>query len=212
MRRVDEPRPGGSVSKNSVASGLTAEELRAAFEAIDHANGEDPNIVIAAGVSWPRARLQGVRATFWLDELGGTQDIAVSLAARAHHLRRWSVARSAFPEGRAGYHRWKREARAAHRAAIDEVLAPLGLPAELIERAGVAAERASLDDPGAQLVEDVACLVFLETQYDELIDRLGEDKVIEALRKTVRKMSASAIRLAPRAVVSERGRSLLDRC
>lgn len=186
---------------------LNDDALQAAISAIDSANGEDPNVIVFEGRSWPRAQLQGVRATYWLGELDTSADPAVTIAARAHHLRRWSVNRSSFPEGRAGYHRWKREARAAHRAAIEAVLAPLQLPSDVVARAGEFAERTSLTEPGTQLVEDVACLVFLETQYDELIERLGDEKVSDALRKTTRKMSAAAIALSPRAVASGRGRT-----
>jgi hypothetical protein len=51
-------------------------------------------------------------------------------------------------------------------------------------------------DPESQLLEDVACLVFLESYLAGFAPRLGEAKVVEILRKTWRKMSPRARREA----------------
>jgi hypothetical protein len=193
-----------------VPSRLAAAELAAALSAIDEANAADPNIAVLDGASGPRAQVQGRRASHWLAQLAPGSDDAVQLAARAHHLRRWTIDRATYPDGRAGYLRWKRDLKAVHRSAIAEVLGPLGVPDGVVQRAGTLVQRVGLgSDPDTQLVEDVACLVFLETQYDDLIDRIGADKVADAVRKTLAKMSAAAIALAPAAVRSEQGAALL---
>ena len=182
------------------------------YAAIDVGNSRDPNLVTIAGGTWPRAKFQGVRASYWVGRLSPAADPSVFFAARAHHLERWSVARSSYPEGRFGYHRWKRDARAAARNAIGDVLGSCGLDGAMIERVGELVDRQSLgSDPDTQLVEDAACLVFLETQYEELIDRLGDDKVAEAVRKTLKKMSPEAIAMAGEAVPGPRGLALLHR-
>ena len=186
-------------------------ELDSAFSALDAANAEDPNVLLVQGIPVPRALHQGLRASHWLERLGPTST-PVQLAARAHHVRRWVLNRSDYPDGRVGYHRWKREARELSKASIEELLEPVGLDPATIRRVGELVARENLgSDPETQRVEDVACLVFLETQYDDLIDRLGEDKVVEAVRKTLRKMSSDAIALAGDAVQSETGRALLQR-
>lgn len=183
-----------------------------AITAIDTANAEDPNLIEVGGSTWPRAKYQGIRATHWVERLKPDAEVAVHLAARAHHLRRWEIARAEYPEGRTGYHRWKRDARDAARRAISDVLGPVGVDHVTIERVGALVNRDDLGrDDGTQLVEDAACLVFLETQYDELIERLGEDKVADAVRKTLKKMSAEAIAIAGAAVKTECGLALLTR-
>ena len=48
---------------------------------------------------------------------------ALRIAARAHHLRRWEVPRSSYPEGRAGYLRWRRDQKARHAREVADVLA-----------------------------------------------------------------------------------------
>ncbi len=187
-------------------------DLNSALAAIDAANAHDPNLISIDGVERPRAEYQGIRATHWVWRLAPGAEASVILAARAHHLRRWAIARADYPEGRAGYHRWKRDARDAARQAIADVLGPLGADGATIERVGALVNRDELGrDPGTQLVEDAACLVFLETQYDELIDRLGEDKVADAVRKTLKKMSPDAIAIAGDAVKTESGMALLGR-
>jgi hypothetical protein len=191
---------------------LTDFSLHDAQAAIDAANAEDPNLVVVRGEALPRAQHQGVRAVAWLARLDPSAEVAVVLAARAHHLRRWSEIRADYPEGRVGYHRWKRAVRAAGRAAIADVLTPVGVPLSVIARVGALVDREGLGtDAGTQLVEDAACLVFLETQYDDLIERLGDEKVAEAVRKTLRKMSPAAISIAGDAVPSATGLALLQR-
>jgi hypothetical protein len=174
--------------------------LDRAIEAIDAANSHDPNLIDVDGQLVPRALWQGVRATHWLDRLqpDGASP-ALQLAVRAHHLRRWVVERADFPEGRAGYHRWKKAARDMHGIALVEIVTPLidaELTAETIERAATLVRRINLgNDAETQLVEDTACLVFLESQYEPLITKLGTDKVAAAVEKTLTKMSPAAIAL-----------------
>jgi hypothetical protein len=41
--------------------------------------------------------------------------------------------------------------------------------------------------------EDALCLVFLETQLAATADRLGDDHIVEVIRKTVAKMSPAGL-------------------
>jgi hypothetical protein len=185
--------------------------LEAVFAAVDRANGEDPNRIDFDGGQWPLAELQGLRATHWLERLAPDAADAVWIAARAHHLRRWTVARLDFPEGRAGYHRWKRAVKEVHAEALAGVTEGLGLPEDVLARAQDLVRRKGLGtDPETQLIEDVACLVFLETQYEPLIDKIGREKVVDAVRKTVVKMSPAAISLAGDAIRTDLGRAVLS--
>jgi hypothetical protein len=181
-----------------------------AFAAIDAANALDPTSVSFGGITGPLAKVQGERATVWLGRLEPDPSLALQFAVRAHHLRRWTVERASYPEGRAGYHRWKRAAKEAHAAALGEVLAPLNLDDAVVARAQTLVQRIGLGtDPETQGVEDCACLVFLEAQFESLVEKIGREKVVDAVRKTVKKMSPAAIALAGEAVESEIGRSVL---
>ncbi len=184
--------------------------LTAAIAAVDDANGLDPNTVTFDGMESPFAQLQGIRASIWLERLAPTPSDAVVLAVRAHHLRRWTVDRAAYPDGRAGYHRWKRDSERGSRGGAcgggrGERCRFGGARSaqELVARIGLGA------DPETQLIEDCACLVFLETQYESLIAKIGRDKVVDAVRKTIKKMSPAAIALAGDAIGTDLGRSVL---
>jgi hypothetical protein len=174
--------------------------LATAFAALDDANGADPTLVQWRGALVPKARLQGERATFWLNRLAPDASVAVQLAARGHHLRRFALPRAQFDDGRVGYRRWRAAQKEALSSSLTEVLAPGGVEPAVIERAIQLAQREGLGaDPETQLVEDAACLVFCETDLADLADRIGQAKTVEAIRKTLPKMSPAAIALAPEA-------------
>jgi hypothetical protein len=184
--------------------------LGGCFAAIDAANAEDPASLNWMGKSVPKALLQGQRATVWLERLDPSAGAAPQLAARAHHLRRFAIPRSSYPEGRPGYLKWRRDQKAAHAAELAELVRPLGIADDVIERAGDLIQRKGLGtDPETQLIEDVACLVFCETDLDELLAKLGEEKTAAAIIKTANKMSLAGLALAPEATPEGPGRDLL---
>ena len=78
-----------------------------------------------------------------------------------------------------------------------EILAAVGYDAD-DDRAGAAivAKQGLGTDPQVQTHEDALCLVFLETQFDELADQLGDDQMVEVVRKTAAKMSPDALAAA----------------
>ena len=70
-------------------------------------------------------------------------------------------------------------------------MAEAGYSADAINRVAAlitkAAHRAG--DPEGLILEDALCLVFLETQFKDLLAKTPEDKMSEILKKTWRKMS-----------------------
>jgi hypothetical protein len=62
-----------------------------------------------------------------------------------------------------------------------------------------------------QTLEDGLCLVFLETQLDTVGDRIDDEKMVEVLRKTWRKMTPAGREAALRLGLSEHGRGLVER-
>jgi hypothetical protein len=186
-------------------------ELTAAFAAIDAANSADPNIIEWREERWPRAQLQGVLATHWLDLLDANARDEVLLAARAHHVRRWSIARASYPEGRVGYLRWRRALKEVHAEVVAEILPAAGITSSTVARVQALVRKEGLGhDPETQLVEDAICLTFLETQFEELAARLDHDRLVTAVQKTVDKMSAEAVALVARTRLSAAARAALD--
>jgi Domain of unknown function (DUF4202) len=173
-------------------------DLDAFFAAIDRVNAGDPNTVDWYGVDVARSLIQGQRASHWLGRLVPDASDALQIAARGHHIRRWAIERSSYPEGRAGYLRWRRDLKKLHADELAALLNPLGGSAALIDRVGELVQRIGLGtDAEAQAVEDAACLVFMETDYAALRKRLGDEKTAGAVAKTLKKMSPEAIALLP---------------
>ena len=75
----------------------------------------------------PLALAQGRLAEAWVARLDPEASDALRLAARAHHLRRWALPRSDYPEGRAGYLRWRRAQRERHARDLAAILDGAGV-------------------------------------------------------------------------------------
>ena len=94
--------------------------LPTALAAIDAANAADPNCMTVDGVERPKELAHAEMVTEWVRRLRPDPSEALLLAARAHHLRRWAVPRSTYPDGRAGYLRWRRDMHQRHAEETDE--------------------------------------------------------------------------------------------
>ena len=185
-------------------------DLAAAAAAIDAVNADDPTTVVVDGEPRPLALEHGRLAVAWLLQLHPGASPAQQLAARAHHLRRWAHPRSDHPEGRAGYLRWRTAAKKRHAEELAAILDAAGFDPDDVARAQQLIRKEGLGtDPAAQAHEDAVCLAFLDTQLDGLADQLGDEKAIDVLAKTARKMSPAALAAAGGARLSARGAALL---
>lgn len=132
----------------------------------------------------------------WVVKLDPSASPILRLAARCQHLERWSVPRATFPMDKPGYHAWRRllYTRQAERAR--ELLLQAGLSAgEAADVAGWVAKSGLKTNSGTQLLEDAACLVFLEREIGGFAAQHADyprEKFIDILRKTWRKMSPAA--------------------
>jgi hypothetical protein len=188
-----------------------------AIAAIDAANADDPNTIVLHGQVRPKEQAHAERMTDWVQRLDPSADEAQLLAARAHHLRRWTTPRSSHPEGRAGYLRWRTALRKQHAADVAVLLAEAGYDAATIERVQAIVGKEGIGrrdgpvDPAVQVHEDALCLVFLETQLGATADQLGDDKIVEVVQKTAAKMSPAGIAQVSSLELTDRERGLLAR-
>jgi hypothetical protein len=174
-----------------------ADRFAAAIAAIDAANADDPTTIVVDGEERPKELAHAALATEWVRRLDPAASEAQLLAARAHHLRRWTVPRVSYPEGRAGYLRWRSELKKQHAEQVGTILRSVGYGDDLIERVQQIVRKEGLrSDPATQTHEDALCLVFLETQFAQLVDRLGDERSVEVVRKTVAKMSERGVEAA----------------
>lgn len=118
------------------------------------------------------------------------------LGARCQHLERWTLPRSSFPLDRVGYLTWRKTLYVRQATRAKELLLEAGVsPAEADEVFTWVSKTALKTNLGSQALEDAACLVFLEHEiggFAATHAHYTEEKYLEILRKTWKKMSARA--------------------
>ncbi len=170
--------------------------LQSVLEDIDRVNAEDPVTEYdpASGAEQPRCLLYGQRMSRRLAAYRPEADECLQIAVRGQHIQRWVIPRGDYPEGRHGYHRWRRRLYDYHAERVDELMAPQGYDEADRERAASLVRKEGLKtDPDAQTLEDVAAQVFLEHYLAPFMadkgQQHGEAKLHHIIRRTWQKMS-----------------------
>jgi hypothetical protein len=183
-----------------------------AIAAIDAANGEDPNRLPFAGESLPKELLHAKLVSRRIEQLVDEPSEALRLAARAHHLKRWKRPRSDYPDGRANYHRWRRDLQLYHADEAAKILTRVGYDAPLAERVGaLICKRGLASDPEVQALEDAQCLVFVEMQLVDFAEQHPDAKVVDILVQSLRKMSPAGHAAAREIPLPAKASTLLER-
>ena len=178
-------------------SPVESQRFRDAIRRIDAANADDPHTLIVDGEPRPKELTHAAMLTAWVRRLRPDAGEALLLAARAHHIRRWTIPRDEYPSGRRGYLRWRTALQAMHAAEVGRVLQEAGYGADEIARVQQLVRKHNLKrDPEVQSLEDGLCLVFLETQFADLRAQHPAAKIADIVQKTWRKMSPAARDLA----------------
>ena len=188
-------------------------QLEQVIAAVDAANADDPHTIVVHGETRPKELAHAELMTAWVRRLDPGCSDEQLIGARAHHLRRWSIPRDDYPRDRPGYLRWRTALRRQHAEDVAAIMREGGYDDAAIARVQAIVRKQGLGrDPAVQTHEDALCLVFLETQFDELADQLGDDdKMVDILRKTAGKMSPAGLEAAQGLAYSPGGAALLQR-
>src|SRR5256884_9671919 len=131
--------------------------------AIDAANARDPNKIAVGDQLHPAELVYGRRMSETLARMAPNASEHLRIAARGQHIERWTSPRTSYPAGRAGYLKWRKDLQAFHARRIGAIMAAQGYGADDIARVGALIRKERLkSDAEAQIIEDVACIVFLE--------------------------------------------------
>jgi hypothetical protein len=160
-----------------------------AMAAIDALNAQDPRQdPYDAGQTFESAYSQ--RMTRWLDRLEPEASQALQLAARAQHVARWRIPREDYPMDRVNYKRWRTDLAELHAQTTGDILSDAGYDGDTIERVQSLLKKKNLKtDPECQILEDIICLVFLESYFGDFAAQHDEAKLIRILQRTWAKMS-----------------------
>jgi hypothetical protein len=157
---------------------------------IDAANAADPSFEVVDGKPEPKALVYGRRMMAWLDRLVPDASALLKIAARGQHLRRWEVPRNSYPATREGYLRWRSYLYGFHANQVAALMAESGYDDSAIGRVRILLQKRGIKtDPEVQLIEDLACLVFLENDLANFAVTQNTDRLIGIIQKTWRKMS-----------------------
>jgi hypothetical protein len=171
---------------------MTDSNYQSAIALIDAANAADPN----QDAGRPKEQLYGERMSQMLTRFAPQASELMHIAVRGQHIERWSVPRDSYPMTREGYLAWRAGLYKFHAQRVGEIMRQVsyGETAIAAVEAAVGKRGIKVNDD-AQLVEDVAALVFIEhymltfalskPDYDEA-------KWLAIIRKTWRKMSEPA--------------------
>lgn len=158
------------------------DRLSRALELIDAANAADPK---------GEALVYGQRMSAELARLFPGASEVLQVAARGQHVERWLLPRSDYPDGKEGYHAWRREQGRRHGLRVAGIMEAAGFPADDCERVGVLLRKEGIKrDPEVQALEDVICFVFLKWYFAPFAAERGPESTLEIVEKTARKMSA----------------------
>ena len=175
----------------------STDRFRRAVERFDAANAEDPNRERVDGTEQPKELVYARRMTARLDRFRPDAPETVRLAARGQHVRRWTIPRTGYPVGREGYRRWRSDLARFHAETAAAILRGVGYADDVVGRVEALLRKERLKaDPDVQLLEDVACLVFLEHYLAGFAPKHDDEKLAGVLRKTWRKMSDAGRRAA----------------
>jgi len=165
-------------------------KYKAAIDAFDEANRQDPNKEMVDGEEYPKELLYAKRMTKKLNEVEPDASESVWLAARCQHIERWKIPRDEYPKNRRGYHKWRNAMKKYHARRAGEILKKVGYDDDLISRVqSLLLKKKLKNDPEVQLLEDVICLVFLEYYFDDFAEGRNRDKLERILKRTWKKMS-----------------------
>ena len=177
---------------------------------IDEAHAEDPNKITVNGMGMPYELHYARKMSEYLQKRSPDASDELKLAIRAQHFRRWEVARSSYPMTRVGYHSWRTFLKKRQAEQASEICLSCGYSEESATRiASMIRKEDMKQDEETQILEDVACLVFLDDQFDEFEKEHDEEKIVKILQKTWGKMSDKGHELALQIEMSDRVKSLV---
>jgi tRNAThr (cytosine32-N3)-methyltransferase len=160
---------------------------------IDAAHAADPH---RTPDGRPAELVYADRMEEWVARLVPNASPLLRLAARCQHLERWLVPRATFPDGKAGYHAWRKSLYHKQADRSRELLLKAGVAeSEAADVATWVSKIGLMSNPGTQALEDAACLVFLENEIGAFAAQHADyprEKFIGILQKTWRKMSPAA--------------------
>jgi Domain of unknown function (DUF4202) len=180
--------------------------------AIDDANARDPKIVEIGDRTVPAELLYGQRMSDALAGMDANASELLRIAVRGQHIERWTSPRTGYPVGRAGYLKWRNDLKDYHARRLGEIMTAAGYgPQDSARVAALVRKEHLRSDPEAQMLEDVACIVFLTHYLTDFMGKTDEAKLARILVQTWNKMSVQGRAYAGQLDLPQHVQTLLRR-
>tara|TARA_Y100001933_G_scaffold236844_1_gene259155 strand:- start:4978 stop:5529 length:552 start_codon:yes stop_codon:yes gene_type:complete len=164
--------------------------INAAIQLINKVLKEDPK---------GEALIYSQQCFEWLKKLRPDFTEAQEIAARCQHFRRWDIPREDFPMDKKGYYQWRIKLYTYQAEKTADILLNAGYSKDFIDEVKSMIAKENLrKSENSQLIEDVACLVFLEHYIEPFASTkdYSEEKWVKIIQKTWGKMSDKAHKFA----------------
>ncbi|XMA12597.1 hypothetical protein WAI453_005388 [Rhynchosporium graminicola] len=191
---------------------MAAANYEAAISLIDEAHAQDPNITTVDGKEVPYELHYAQQMSRYLNIRAPDASPILKVAIRAQHFRRWEITRDSYPMTKAGYLNWRSFLKKRQADLAAAICIGCNFTKEEAEEVAKLIRKEDLKkNEETQILEDVACLVFLDDQFDAFEKGHDEEKIINILRKTWGKMSDIGHQLALQIPVSESSKDLIGK-
>ena len=188
------------------------DQFKKAIEAFDAYNLNDPNKEECNGQVFSKEVLYAQRMTDRLNRYAPDAPDYVQLAARCQHIGRWEIARDHFPMDKKGYLQWRNQEKIHHAKIAEAILISCQYNTETIEKVKFLVLKKELfTNADTQLLEDVICLVFIEFYIEAFATKHDDDKMVDILKKTLKKISPKGIAASSEIKVSGKIQSLIQK-
>ena len=183
-----------------------------AVRRIDAGHAEDPNKIELNGLEQPYELHYSQKMAKYLKKRDPSAPETLRLAIQAQHFRRWEVPRNSYPMTKVGYHAWRTYLKKRQADLAAQICNECGYSKADCERVAHLIRKEDLKkDAETQVLEDVACLVFLDDQFEEFEKQHDEEKIVKILQKTWGKMSEKGHELALELPMTDRCKELVQK-
>ncbi|KAK5089921.1 hypothetical protein LTR05_000088 [Lithohypha guttulata] len=195
--------------------------IERAIELIDEAHAQDPRKTES---NEPYELHYAQRMTHYLDLHTPDASPLLRTAVRAQHFRRWEVPRDTYPKTKPGYFAWRTFLKKRQAQQVKEICLQCDFTEDEASKVAALIAKEELKkgegrgDAEAQVLEDCACLVFLDDQFDHYetkwkVEHDSEEdadkKMVAILQKTWVKMGKRGQELALQLDLSEKAKELV---
>lgn len=182
-----------------------------AIALIDSENAKDSNTFSSHNVMFSKELLYSKRMSQKLLQFKCDASEALQIASRAQHICRWKMARNEFPMDRVGYLKWRETLKQMHAKITSDILKKVGYSDDFIKRVSFLIHKKMIKkDEESQVIQDVICLVFLEYYFEDFSNKHEDEKVINIIQKTWKKMSNEGHKFALKLNFSEKSLTLIQ--